>query len=225
MRRVASNTFVQWSASLFFGYWALGFLTPWSDWANGAISGALLISAGIVTFSWLPDTYRVFKSGKVEGAELAVVGVTILALGSCYTGGFSLLWALLGQPHNWLNTPYSGFGRFMMAIGFGLLALSPDATKEGITPPRWYLVLAVIAGVAAAAFVLGSKWGERQEATSMDRIAERPRCTAALPVKGNVSNRGRVYHVPGGAFYDWTLPERCFANEASARAEGFRPAQ
>ncbi|SHJ33869.1 hypothetical protein SAMN02745244_02279 [Tessaracoccus bendigoensis DSM 12906] len=48
-------------------------------------------------------------------------------------------------------------------------------------------------------------------------------CPAGYPVKGNISASGeRIYHVPGGAFYDRTVPERCFASASDASKAGFR---
>ncbi len=41
-------------------------------------------------------------------------------------------------------------------------------------------------------------------------------------IKGNISGTSRVYHMPGGSFYNRTSPEACFANEAEAQAAGFR---
>jgi micrococcal nuclease len=41
-------------------------------------------------------------------------------------------------------------------------------------------------------------------------------------IKGNISSTGRIYHVPGGAFYKNTAPEMCFDTEADALASGFR---
>lgn len=43
------------------------------------------------------------------------------------------------------------------------------------------------------------------------------------PVKGNHSSSGEwIYHVPGGAFYDVTDPEECFATPEDAVAAGYR---
>lgn len=52
-------------------------------------------------------------------------------------------------------------------------------------------------------------------------------CAPGKPVKGNLttSSGERIYHVPGGAFYDRTIPEECFATEADARAAGYRRSQ
>jgi len=41
-------------------------------------------------------------------------------------------------------------------------------------------------------------------------------------IKGNISSSSRIYHVPGGAFYERTQPEMCFNTEAEAQAAGFR---
>lgn len=41
-------------------------------------------------------------------------------------------------------------------------------------------------------------------------------------IKGNISASGKIYHLPGGAFYKRTNPEICFDSEAEAQASGFR---
>jgi hypothetical protein len=47
-------------------------------------------------------------------------------------------------------------------------------------------------------------------------------CPPNAPIKGNQSD---IYHVPGGAYYDETDPEKCFATEADARAAGYRASE
>jgi endonuclease YncB( thermonuclease family) len=49
-------------------------------------------------------------------------------------------------------------------------------------------------------------------------------------IKGNISESGRIYHVPGSPWYDETVidasrGERWFCTEADARAAGWRPAR
>ncbi|MBV9412641.1 MAG: hypothetical protein JO148_13665, partial [Acidimicrobiia bacterium] len=46
---------------------------------------------------------------------------------------------------------------------------------------------------------------------------------AGHPVKAKL-NSG-IYHVPGGAMYDRTKPDRWYANSAAAEADGLRPAK
>lgn len=41
-------------------------------------------------------------------------------------------------------------------------------------------------------------------------------------IKGNISSSGKVFHVPGGAFYNRTSAEMCFNTAAEAEAAGFR---
>ena len=44
----------------------------------------------------------------------------------------------------------------------------------------------------------------------------------ACVIKGNINSQGRkLYHVPGGAFYERTNPEMCFNTEDEAQAAGF----
>ncbi|MEK9180672.1 MAG: hypothetical protein AAB871_00365 [Patescibacteria group bacterium] len=44
-------------------------------------------------------------------------------------------------------------------------------------------------------------------------------------IKGNIGASGKIYHMPGGAFYDRTTPEMCFDTEAQAKVAGFRKSQ
>jgi hypothetical protein len=48
-------------------------------------------------------------------------------------------------------------------------------------------------------------------------------CPATHPIKGNADSG--IFHVPGGRSYERTTPERCYANEADAEADGFRRAK
>lgn len=44
-------------------------------------------------------------------------------------------------------------------------------------------------------------------------------------IKGNIGTSGsRVYHLPGGSFYNRTKAEACFKTESEAQAAGFRKA-
>ena len=41
-------------------------------------------------------------------------------------------------------------------------------------------------------------------------------------IKGNMGSSGKIYHVPGGSFYDRTDAEECFEVEAAAQVAGYR---
>jgi hypothetical protein len=48
-------------------------------------------------------------------------------------------------------------------------------------------------------------------------------CPASHPIKGNAQSK--IFHVPGGASYDRTVAERCYASADAAEADGFRAAK
>lgn len=48
-------------------------------------------------------------------------------------------------------------------------------------------------------------------------------CPDGFPIKAN-DNSG-IYHVPGGRFYDRTVPERCYARTDDCEADGYRAAK
>ena len=44
-------------------------------------------------------------------------------------------------------------------------------------------------------------------------------------IKGNINSKGeKIYHLPGGAYYEKTVPEVWFKTEQEAQKAGFRPA-
>ena len=48
-------------------------------------------------------------------------------------------------------------------------------------------------------------------------------CPPGHPVK--VNTRSGIAHLPGGRFYDRTVPDRCYATAADAEADGYRLAK
>lgn len=48
-------------------------------------------------------------------------------------------------------------------------------------------------------------------------------CPTGHPVKANESSG--IYHVPGGRFYDRTVPVRCYVSPEAAAADGYRQAK
>ena len=62
---------------------------------------------------------------------------------------------------------------------------------------------------------------ETTEATRVEPVDGA--CPEGYPIKAN-DNSG-IFHVPGGRFYDRTVPERCYADAADAEADGYRRAK
>lgn len=48
-------------------------------------------------------------------------------------------------------------------------------------------------------------------------------CPVGYAVKAKQSSK--IFHVPGGASYDRTTPDRCYASSAAAEADGLRQAK
>jgi len=64
------------------------------------------------------------------------------------------------------------------------------------------------------------------EAVAEDRSWVQPvdgACPTGYPVKANHSSH--IYHVPGGQFYERTVPERCYTDPQAAEADGYRAAR
>ena len=81
------------------------------------------------------------------------------------------------------------------------------------------------AGVFAGAMQSPSAY--RAERRAGGTAAGRDPPDAACPIKGNLSAQGRIYHLPGGAFYERTSidpgdGERWFCSPEEARAAGWR---
>ena len=50
-----------------------------------------------------------------------------------------------------------------------------------------------------------------------------PACPASHPIKAKLASG--IYHRPGGASYDRTVPDRCYRDPAAAAADGLRAAK
>ncbi len=48
-------------------------------------------------------------------------------------------------------------------------------------------------------------------------------CPGGYPIKANESSG--IFHVPGGRFYNRTIPERCYAKADDAVSDGYRAAK
>lgn len=53
---------------------------------------------------------------------------------------------------------------------------------------------------------------------------DKDNCPDDYPIKGNIGDSGKIYHVKGGASYNRTDPEICFASSADAEKAGFTAA-
>jgi hypothetical protein len=96
-------------------------------------------------------------------------------------------------------------------------ARSP-ATSDQSSAASWPLIATEARPVAqvetsAAADTGGDRW-----APSVDG-----QCPDCYPIKANSTSR--IFHVPGGRFYDRSVPDRCYAEAEAALADGYRAAK
>ncbi|MFD2235920.1 hypothetical protein [Aureimonas populi] len=157
MTRADNNHLVLWAIALLVVYVAGAIIMPWG-WFSAFFSAAQMVAGVIVFLGWAPDAWRVFRERRIEASHLALLGVTMLAAGMSYSGAFSLAWALANRPESWVGTPFSSFGRALVTGGFLMFIISPEATREGIRRPRWYVVAISLVAVGIVAFLLGLQW-------------------------------------------------------------------
>ena len=82
--------------------------------------------------------------------------------------------------------------------------------------PRLALAALLLAGSTAAAQTPSLRPGVPPQGMS---------CPVSHPIKGNFttySGERCIHHMPGGAFYGKTRPERCYASETDAVNDGCR---
>jgi endonuclease YncB( thermonuclease family) len=82
-------------------------------------------------------------------------------------------------------------------------------------------------GMWRGTFTKPWEWRQAQRQRERPLPAANDNDASRCMIKGNISRNGRIYHVPGGAYYNRTKineakGERWFCNEAEARAAGWR---
>ena len=78
----------------------------------------------------------------------------------------------------------------------------------------WVLVVIVIIGLW-----YGWGWYHTRISSSTPQASTYD-CPTNKPIKGNAQSG--IYHIPGGASYSMTKPEKCFASEEEAQRSGYR---
>ena len=129
------------------------------------------------------------------------------AIGACFAAGRDLQQQLVRQ----------GLALAYRRYSTRYVPEEEAARKEGI-------------GLWSGSFVEPWRWRKQtreERHTVRRRGAPAPSNSASCRIKGNISASGRIYHVPGGAYYqqtriDTTRGERWFCSEAEARAAGWR---
>lgn len=138
-----------------------------------------------------------------------------------------------GRDVHCAGTEHDSYGRLIAVCRVGSLELNAEMVRRGLA---WAFVRYSqrLAHVEADARKMRvgvwqgdnqPPWFFRAEKWSAAQASARRGCV----IKGNVSNKGRIYHMPWSRFYDSVQidplrGERWFCSEDEARAAGWRPA-
>ena len=159
---MVNNKLLVYFVGAILAYWSFSLVIPGG--VLSVIVGGALLTFGVFAFMrYGRDAYEVLFNGlrseNGDGSHLAVLGMALIAFGSVYIGGFSLLWNIFDQPENWLGTAVSAFGRAVTTAGFALMYFSPDVGRpEPRTPPYvWFAI--ILTCVALAAYLIGTQAG------------------------------------------------------------------
>lgn len=137
------------------------------------------------------------------------------------------------------------YGRLLAYVWLGEELFNETLVREGYAQlltiqPNVKYVERFLAAQTAARTAGRGLWGGGATAAATKTTAPAPAsvgqpagavapsgwsCPASSPIKGNQGSNGKIYHVPGGAYYEKTNPEECFATAAAAQAAGYRASQ
>lgn len=162
--QLSTHRMVSWALGLFAAYWSFGFLSD-PLWYSVVVSACLFVGGIMVSARAIPDALTVIKKDQVGPGELAVIALALIATGAVWSGAFAIAYAHYGRPVTWVG-PISAFGRAMIALGFFVLFLSPEATRQGIKWPRWYILLTAGIIIAVIAFLMGYTFGDADAASA-----------------------------------------------------------
>jgi endonuclease YncB( thermonuclease family) len=122
-------------------------------------------------------------------------------------------------------------------VGTEMLNLALLETGLGVIAPQFLAewpddAAAMVAAEARARAARRGLWAMQAESPAAWRARQGQTaggdCPADRPVKANISDNGRIYHLPGSRHYDRTriggAGEACLASAAEAEALGFRAA-
>lgn len=220
-----TNPLLFWTAVALGAFWSIGFLIP-GPVLSMVMSGSVAVISGISLLSTATPVYRILFHGERDqtekGSHLAVIGSFALSVAAFWLCMFNLSWFLMGQPETWLFTPFSTFSRYAFFWGFLLMFLSPHVGTGSLSIKINPWLIAMIALLIIAAYLLGRY-------VSNDHTAERQEiilstiCPRETPIKGNRASM--IYHTPASRSYLSTHPEACFRSEQDARVAGYRAAR
>jgi HKD family nuclease len=183
-----------------------------------------------------PDIVDAIKKAKQRGVEVRIITDSIQSGGKTQKEALKLLGSA-GIPIK-MNT-HSGLMHLKMTVADGKIGTtgSFNYTKSASTTNDEMLIVFRDESVAQSFQTQFQRmWSDTKGFEVVDyRIAQAANAADAEPaetspaacpnpqIKGNINSKGdKVYHVPGGRYYDGTKAEEMFCSETEALAAGYR---
>ncbi|MEM7643236.1 MAG: thermonuclease family protein [Pseudomonadota bacterium] len=161
-----------------------------------------------------------------EGAQTCRDGTRVLACGAMATEAARRLYE--GRRADCAIEGRDRYGRFLAVCRVDGVDMGGELVRLGIA--RTYRDDATYAEEEKAAILLArGLWAYEMADPAAYRAAARGAPPDGCGIKGNISENGRIYHLPGQAHYDRTRidaarGERWFCSETEARIAGWRRA-
>lgn len=159
MNKVLHNRLLVYGILIILSYWTAGAFTP-KPYMSSAMSLMTILTGGMLFWRYFTTSYQiVFHGERGDGTGyIAILGASLLSFGIIYSGFFNLIWIYFGRPDEWSSTTASSFGRWMVSIGFFMMAMSPDMITTGAKYPvgLWRTIF-VLCGLILA-FLAGSQF-------------------------------------------------------------------
>lgn len=116
----------------------------------------LALSAGIVV-AYAPIVKDALRHHLIEGSDILTIGIFVGWLATFYARGGSIIWRLLGQPPEWLNSALWGFHIALSCVAALAHLIAPGAIAGRVPTRQWLKIGALVTiGVllVAAVFAL-----------------------------------------------------------------------
>lgn len=163
MKKALNNPPLLYTLLALAAYWTIGPFIPKPGVSNGV--SILAICAGIFLFVQYAEAawkILVHKDRDPDGAHWAIIGATAAAIGTVYSGAFTLLWNHFEAPQVWQSTTTSSFGRGLVPVGFFLMGISHETMRIGGSYPRGFWRAVFIMMALIISFIAGANfasWG------------------------------------------------------------------